>query len=95
MDEYKALPPPSSKIDMIHKSLERSRELRRQQQIDTALMKLILILGGYDPNTLIPIEEDNSRKTPVNETFSKPLSRTTEEPTHGEAMFNIMKKFHS
>lgn len=95
MDEYKALPPPSSKIDMIRKSLERSRELRRQQQIDTALMKLILISEGYDPNTLTPIEEDNSRKTPVNKTFSEPLSRTTEEPTLGEAMINIIRKFHS
>lgn len=59
MGEYKALPPPSSKIDMIRKSLERSRELRRQRQVDTALMKLILISRGYDPNTLTPIEEDD------------------------------------
>ena len=36
-----------------------------------------------------------SRKTPVNKTFSEPLSRTTEEPNHDEAMKNIMKKFHS
>ena len=48
-----------------------------------------------DPNTLTPIEEDNSRKTPVNKTYSEPLSRTTEEPTHDEVMNNIMKKFHS
>lgn len=59
MDEYKALPPPSSKIEEIREWLERSRELRRQQQIDTALMKLVLISGGYDPNTLTPIEEDD------------------------------------
>nr|DAQ61146.1 MAG TPA: hypothetical protein [Caudoviricetes sp.] len=59
MDEYKALPPPSSKIDLIRKSLERSRELRKQRQIDTVLMKFILILGGYDPNTLVPIEKDD------------------------------------
>lgn len=58
MGEYLALPPPPSKIEMIRRSLERSRELRRQQQIDSNLMKLILILGGYDPNTLTPIEED-------------------------------------
>nr|DAS56615.1 MAG TPA: hypothetical protein [Bacteriophage sp.] len=56
---YKALPPPSSKIDLIRKSLERSRELRKQRQIDTVLMKFILILGGYDPNTLVPIEKDD------------------------------------
>ncbi len=95
MGEYKALPPPSSKIEEIREWLDRSRELRRQRQIDTALIKFILISGGYDPNTLTPIEEDNSRKTPVNETFSEPLSRTTEEPTLGETMINIMKKFHS
>lgn len=59
MGEYKVLPPPSSKIDMIRKSLERSKELRRQQQIDAALMKLILISRGYDPNTLTPIEEND------------------------------------
>lgn len=59
MDGYKALPPPSSKIDLIRKSLERSRELRKQRQIDTVLMKFILILGGYDPNTLVPIEKDD------------------------------------
>lgn len=94
MGEYKALPPPSSKIEEIREWLERSRELRRQQQIDTAVIKL-LISGGYNPNTLTPIEEDNSRKAPVNKTFSEPLSRTTEEPTHGEAMINIMRKFHS
>jgi hypothetical protein len=58
MGEYLALSPPPSKIEMIRRSLERSRELRRQQQIDSNLMKLILILGGYDPNTLTPIEED-------------------------------------
>lgn len=58
MGEYLALPPPPSKIETIHRSLEYSSELRRQQQIDTNLMKLILILGGYDPNTLTPIEED-------------------------------------
>lgn len=58
MSEYLALPSPPSKIEMIRRSLERSRELRRQQQIDTNLMKLVLILGGYDPNTLTPIEED-------------------------------------
>lgn len=58
MSEYLALPPPPSKIEMIRRSLERSRELRRQQQIDTNLIKLILILGGHDPNTLTPIEED-------------------------------------
>lgn len=95
MSEYKALPPPSSKIDMIRKSFERSRELRRQQYIDTALMKLILISGGYDPNTLTPVEEDNSRKALVNKTYSEPLSRITEEPTHDETMNNIMNKFHS
>lgn len=58
MGEYLALPPPPSKIEMIRRSLKYSSELRRQQQIDTNLMKLILILGGYDPNTLTPIEED-------------------------------------
>lgn len=58
MGEYLALPPPPSKIEMIRRSLEYSSELRRQQQIDINLMKLILILGGYDPNTLTPIEED-------------------------------------
>ena len=58
MGEYLALSPPPSKMEMIRRSLERSRELRRQQQIDSNLMKLILILGGYDPNTLTPIEED-------------------------------------
>ncbi len=58
MGEYLALPPLPSKIEMIRRSLEYSSELRRQQQIDTNLMKLILILGGYDPNTLTPIEED-------------------------------------
>lgn len=58
MGEYLALPPPPSKIEMIRRSLEHSSELRRQQQIDINLMKLILILGGYDPNTLTPIEED-------------------------------------
>lgn len=36
-----------------------------------------------------------SRKTQVCDAFSKPLSRTVEEPTHDEAMKNIMKKFHS
>ena len=36
-----------------------------------------------------------SRKTQVNDTFSKPLSRTAVEPTHGEAMNNVMNKFHS
>lgn len=36
-----------------------------------------------------------SRKTFVNKTYSEPLSRTTEEPTHDEAMNNVMKKFHS
>lgn len=85
---------PSSKIEEIREWLERSRELRRQQQIDTAVIKL-LISGGYNPNTLTPIEEDNSRKAPVNETYSEPLSRITEEPTHDETMNNIMKKFHS
>nr|DAO83564.1 MAG TPA: hypothetical protein [Caudoviricetes sp.] len=58
MGEYLALSPPPSKIEMIRRSFERSRELRRQQQIDSNLMKLILILGGYVPNTLTPIEED-------------------------------------
>lgn len=58
MGEYLALPPPPSKIEMIRRSIEYSSELRRQQQIDTNLMKLVLILGGYDPNTLTPIEED-------------------------------------
>ena len=46
MGEYLALSPPPSKIEMIRRSFERSRELRRQQQIDSNLMKLILILGG-------------------------------------------------
>lgn len=36
-----------------------------------------------------------SRKTQVNDTYTNPLSKTTEEPIHGEAMKNIMKKFHS
>lgn len=58
MGEYKALPPASSKIEEIREWLERSRELRRQQQIDTAVIKL-LISGGYNPNTLTPIEEDD------------------------------------
>lgn len=36
-----------------------------------------------------------SRKTSVDKTYSEPLSRTIEEPTHGEAMNNVMNKFHS
>lgn len=36
-----------------------------------------------------------SRKTSVDKTYSEPLSRTIEEPTHDEVMKNIMKKFHS
>lgn len=36
-----------------------------------------------------------SRKTPVNKTYSEPLSKTIEEPIHDEAMNNVMNKFHS
>ena len=36
-----------------------------------------------------------SRKTQVNDTYTNPLSKTTEEPNHDEVMKNIMKKFHS
>ena len=36
-----------------------------------------------------------SRKVSVNKTYSKPLPRTIEEPTHDETMVNIVKKFHS
>lgn len=36
-----------------------------------------------------------SIKTQVCVAFSKPLSRTAEEPNHDEVMKNIMKKFHS
>nr|DAO83563.1 MAG TPA: hypothetical protein [Caudoviricetes sp.] len=39
--------------------------------------------------------EGFSRKTPVSDTYTKPLSRTIKEPTRDEAMKNIMKKFHS
>ena len=36
-----------------------------------------------------------SRKTQVNDTYTNPLSKTTEELNHDEVMKNIMKKFHS
>ena len=38
---------------------------------------------------------NTSRKTQMCDAFSKPLSRTAEEPNHDEVMKNIMKKFHS